>query len=343
MAGIPNDGIYISYGHESIPYHGAIASGGIVKFQKLSQVFPNCTRRFNILYMLSSNYPVDAYRLCDLAKQKGAKIVWNQDGVCYPAWMPSGWEEMNKYMAGLLHNADYVFYQSKFSKFSSDHFLGQRKGPFEILYNAVDTDLFCPSRHKRGTILDAPLLLTAGSKYFIDRIETPIRILHLVRKKYPKSRIIFAGPVQEHLRGPMNTLISELGLEDAVILLPPYTQNDAPEIFKKADIFIHPKINDPCPGVVIEAMACGLPIVYSISGGTPELVGKEAGVGIPTEVNWERFKQPIHEDWAEAVLAIAKDLDSYKEAARQRAIDNFDLRQWVERHRLIFSKLLCKR
>ena len=36
-------------------------------------------------------------------------------------------------------------------------------------------------------------------------------------------------------------------------------------------------MNDPCPNVVLEAMACGLPVVHAASGGTVELVGDEAG------------------------------------------------------------------
>ena len=42
------------------------------------------------------------------------------------------------------HLADYVFWQSKFCKKTSDKFLGKRRGEGEILYNSVDTSLFTP-------------------------------------------------------------------------------------------------------------------------------------------------------------------------------------------------------
>jgi glycosyltransferase involved in cell wall biosynthesis len=94
--------------------------------------------------------------------------------------------------------------------------------------------------------------------------------------------------------------------------------------------------------VVIEAMACGLPVVYSDSGGVPELVGEEAGVGVPTEASWERFVSPAPEIWAEAVLTVAEARSRYAEAARQRTVERFDLVPWVERHRQVFFELLEK-
>ena len=49
------------------------------------------------------------------------------------------------------------------------------------------------------------------------------------------------------------------------------------ELMRRAHLLLHTKVKDPCPSAVIEAMACGLPVVYPASGGTVELVGDEAG------------------------------------------------------------------
>ena len=53
---------------------------------------------------------------------------------------------------------------------------------------------------------------------------------------------------------------------------------------------------DNCPTAILEAMACGLPILYSSSGGVPELVGEEAGLGIHVEENWHQTKVPSKSD-----------------------------------------------
>jgi glycosyltransferase involved in cell wall biosynthesis len=335
---LPAQGIHVFYGYDHLPTALEVAQGGIIKFQRLSETFPNTPRSFNVIYMVSSDHPRYAAQLVRAALHKGAKFVWNQDGVAYPAWMPSGWEAVNARLAQLLHAAHYVLYQSDFSRLSSDRFLGERSGPWEVLHNAVDTDLFRPATSKKAA--DDLVLLTAGSKYLFERLESPIRALACVRKRRPRARLLFAGRVSPGLMRPAQRLIAELRLEGGVTFLPPFTQADAPSIFQQADILLHPKINDPCPGVVIEAMACGLPVVHSDSGGVPELVGNEAGRGVATEANWERFTPPTPELWAEAVLAVAEDLSRGAEAARQRAVDRFDLHPWVERHRQLFTELL---
>ncbi len=72
---------------------------------------------------------------------------------------------------------------------------------------------------------------------------------------------------------------------------------------RRAHVLLHTKVKDPCPTLVIEAMACGLPVVHPASGGTVELVGDEAGIGVPHPDTWEQDIPPAPEELAEAVDA----------------------------------------
>ena len=133
------------------------------------------------------------------------------------------------------------------------------------------------------------------------------------------------------------------GIADRVELLGRYAQRDAPALYRRADLLLHTKVLDPCPTAVIEAMACGLPVVYAASGGTVELVGGEAGVGVPHPVSWERDEPPAPEELAEAVSAVLAQRDRFAKAARRRAVERFSLEPWLDRHTELFSQLVAPR
>jgi glycosyltransferase involved in cell wall biosynthesis len=99
-------------------------------------------------------------------------------------------------------------------------------------------------------------------------------------------------------------------------------------------------VKDPCPTAVIEAMACGLPVVYAASGGTVELVGAEGGIGVAHPESWQRDEPPDPEALADAVRRVLADRDRFAAAARRRAVERFALEPWLERHALIFGDLI---
>jgi glycosyltransferase involved in cell wall biosynthesis len=337
------DKISVFYGFDHIPSLHEVAQGGIVKFQRMQHVLPNTARHFNLVYLVSSMHPPDWAQLLWLSRRKRIRLVWNQDGVGYPGWHGPGWERVNKPMAEMMHAADYVFFQSRFCKLGSDIFLGKRQGPWEILYNAVNTDVF-----KRSLSDPDPqhlVLLLGGNQYQYYRLETAFRTLAILARQRKDVRLLVAGRLnwmvnEAEANGRAKQVMSDLGIGDRVEFLGPYTQEQAPGILQRAHILLHTKYNDPCPGVVIEAMACGLPVVYSESGGVPELVGKEAGIGIPTPLSWERDLPLNPEDLAEGVLRVADNRAKHADAARQRAVEFFDLRQWLKRHYEVFENLL---
>jgi glycosyltransferase involved in cell wall biosynthesis len=92
--------------------------------------------------------------------------------------------------------------------------------------------------------------------------------------------------------------------------------------------------------LLLEAMACALPVVYNSSGGSPELVGDDAGVGVPVPQSWDETGVPDPLQMVRAVLVVLARYSDYAQAARQRTVDQFDAKLWVERHRSIFTRLL---
>lgn len=333
--------VRVSYGHPRIPRPGDLAAGGIVKLQGLTREFPNSLRRFNVLYLVSSRLPEAPVALARAARAKGAAVVVNQNGVAYPAWHGPGWEKINAPMAGLLEQASHVFYQSQFCKDTADRFLAVHPEHWEVLHNAIDTTRFAP---RGGNRKPRPLtMLLGGSQDAWYRVEAALQTLAHVRRRLTDARLLITGrlrwPSSTTPRADLDRMVREAGLGDAVELVGPFTQAEAPSIYHRADLLLHTKYNDPCPSVVVEAMASGLPVVYSHSGGTPELVGDTAGIGVPEEVSWERDIPPSPEALAEAVIAVTSRLDAFGDAARVRALGRFDLRLWLDRHAQVFRAL----
>lgn len=316
----------------------AVVYGGAVKFNLLNTAFPNAPRDFNVLYLGSSSMPLESAKLVLLARRRGAAFVWNQNGVAYPGWYGEGWQLLNEPRAKLLHQADHVFFQSAFCKLGSDRFYGERREAWEILHNPVDVEHFAPAADRERR---PPTFLLAGNQYQRYRIEAALDALVLLRAELPAARLLVTGDLSFAADGPraVAAMLRERSLEEAVELVGAYTQRTAPTIVRRADVLLHTKYNDPCPTVVLEAMSCGLPVVYSASGGTPELVGEEAGVGISAPLDWERDHPPPPRELADAALAVLDRLPERAVAARDRALAHFDSRAWIERHRVVFEEL----
>lgn len=332
-----SDGPAVSYGTEEMPTASDVVFGGAVKFQLLEQELPNAPRDFNVLYLGSSSMPMGAPQLVRLARRRGAAFVWNQNGVAYRGWYGDGWELVNRPRARMLHEADHVIYQSAFCKLGADRFYGERDAAWEVLHNPVDSTVFVPARDRPRRVLT---LLLGGNQYQRYRIERALEALAELRRLRGDARLIVAGALSFAPDGEVETarLVRTLGLADAVELVGRYTQAEAPALFQRADVLLHPKYNDPCPTIVLEAMACGLPVVHSASGGTPELVGDNAGIGIPAPLDWDADHPPTGAELAAAADALADDLDERSAAARERAT-MFDARKWIARHRALFESL----
>ncbi len=337
-----NRDVRVSYGLRAMPTPGECTGGGIVKLLDLARLFPDCRTDANILYLVSSSLPPYAPALVREAKKAGANVILNQNGVAYPAWDGPAYDVTNRPLRKVLEQADHVFYQSAFCKLSADRYLGPAKNGCEILHNAVDTSIFHPRPVPRTS--NSIMLLVAGSHCLFYRIESALKTLALLRAEGVEARLMIAGrfawrPRADEAQRELDTAARELKVAPWVEVVGPYSQTEAVNLFQRADILLHTQVNDSCPRLVLEAMACGVPVVYSASGGTPELVGDAAGRGISTPLDWEHLRLPEATDLAKAVLAVMADHQAYAQGARKLAVTRFDVKPWCDRHRHVFSRL----
>ena len=316
--------------------------GPLVKVKLLQQRFPQHFPDYSLIYMLSNAIYLPQ-PVVDRLRGAGLPLVLNQNGLFYKAWFPDGWERENARMAGIHAAADHVFYQSVFCRDCVERFLGPRNASSEILYNAVDIGHFTPRAEQPGNRPFRFLVTGRISPSTAHRLTSSIAGLAAARKGGLDVAMTVAGGIDPAVEGPVRAEIGRLGIADAVTFTGSYGRNEAPGLYRSADAYLMTKHNDPCPNSVLEALASGLPVLYSASGGVPELVGEEAGVGLPVPLTFDHAVVPEPAAIAEGMGCIIRDHERMAAAARRRAIERFSLSDWFERHEQVFRRLLRER
>ncbi len=126
-------------------------------------------------------------------------------------------------------------------------------------------------RQKLAVPEDAFFLLSVGELNSNKNHETVIRALAQINDDKIHYAIAGDGPLAEHL----NDLIDELHLSNQVHLLGYRT--DAPDLYRAADLYIHPSYREGLPMAVMEAMASGLACVVSDIRGNHDLIDNQKG------------------------------------------------------------------
>lgn len=339
LGNVPGSEPVIGFG--GVIDEGRFVHGGAVKLLSLREAFLNDGQQFNILYLVSSAQPQFAEDLVRSCRRQGIKFVWNQNGVGYPAWAGAETESHNAPMRRLRAQADFVIYQSEFCRASAEKFLGPATNRCEVLLNPVDLEKFTP---RPDPLPALPLrLLAMGTQNYRERVISVLECMRHLRADGVDCVLTVAGPLLwRHAADDVRRTVTAYGLQDCVTLLPAFGQEDAPRIYRDHHLLLHPKYMDPCPTVVAEALACGLPVVASRSGGIPEMVDDSCARLIDVPESWEKMHTPSGADLARAVGTLVPNLARHAQAARQRAAGTFDARLWQERHRQIFQSILSR-
>ena len=313
--------------------------GGLVKTARLKEYFPEYRFNFSIVYSLSNFSYLDGSDVKRI-KSNQTPLIHNQNGVFYSAWYDGDWKAKNLEMAVSFRNADHIFFQSEFCRISALEFLGTPSGNSEILYNAVDLEHFRPLGLPKRQCFN---VLVAGkfTASLFYRLSLSIEAINICLKRGLEVHLTIAGYIDKICFDNVCRLTERLGIAKNCEIIGEYSQAEAPMIFNLAHAYLMLKHNDPCPNTVIEALACGIPVIYVNNGGVGELVGQQCGIGINSAiVQFETIEYPDLEEIVEAITFAMNNLSVYGELPRQRAVDMFSLEKWVGRHREVFSQMV---
>ena len=176
----------------------------------------------------------------------------------------------------------------------------------EVVPNIIDLSRFSSrqgNRPSRG--LERHVIVTRNLEAIYD-IETALRSLAIVKKTWPGVRMTIAGSGPEHAR--LNELTRTLGLTREVTFTGRLDNEQIPEMYRDADVFLNSSLVDNMPISILEALASGVPVVSTGIGGIPFFVenGKTALLVPPADA----------EAMAAAILKLFQDTAKAEALAR---------------------------
>ncbi len=147
------------------------------------------------------------------------------------------------------------------------------RSPAAAVSNGIDTDLFTPPPHKGTNARRTLTLLHVGRLGYEKRVDQVLGAFAIAARQFPSAhlRIVGEGPEESVLR----QLAVELGISNRVIFDGFVPHADLPAVYQQADIFITASPIETQGLVVLEAMACGLPVVGIDALALPELIHHE--------------------------------------------------------------------
>jgi L-malate glycosyltransferase len=199
--------------------------------------------------------------------------------------------------------------------------------PIRVIHNFVNCELYRPAASPRG---GEKRLIHISNFRPVKRVLDCIRILHQVRRAVP-VHLLMAGDGPD--RGPAEMLAHQLGVSHHVTFLG--KQDHIERLIPQADVLLLPSEMEAFGLAALEAMACGLPPVATLTGGVSELVTH--GV--------DGFLAPVGDIAAEAgyVTALLTDDALYRrmsEAARHAAATRYSTESIIPRYERYYEEVL---
>lgn len=211
--------------------------------------------------------------------------------------------------------ADRIVYQSAFSRDWWNNWFGSLKTPFSVVHNGVDLDVYKPvarianSRHR--------LLVVEGSLGggYEGGLANAVRLAEAASGLVSKPlELVVVGEVEESLKAEWQArsavLISWVGkvARDAI-----------PRLMNESDALFSADVHPACPNSVIEALACGLPVVAYDTGSLSELVPASAGVVAPYGTDPWKLEIPVVEPLAHGLAQVLEQQEKFRAGARAHA------------------------
>lgn len=271
-------------------------------------------------------------------RRRGIRVVQRLDGINWVQRVKwSGMKytvraEYGNFMLSLIRNrfADRVIYQSQFIRKWWEDWYGAAKAPASVIINGVDLNTYTPEGdHEQPKDIYRMLLLEGSlARGLNSGLFHAVSVAEKMSTKYPME-VVVAGTMDEATQrkisaqggGKSNLSVKFLGT---------IPRTEIPKLARSSHLMYCAEVNPPCPNSVIEALACGLPVIGFDSGSLKELVSNDAGCIVPYGANPWKLENPDISALAESAGEVIEKQNQFRAAARRRAEAEFGLDKMVE-------------
>ena len=166
--------------------------------------------------------------------------------------------------------------------------------------------------------LPEKFILSVSMFHPIKNIETLIKAYKLVKQqsKIEHKLVIVGTPLDHSYFRRLIEMIKSMGIEDDVIF-PGYIKDDLPYVYNLANLFVCPSLYENFPLPILEAMACGIPVIASNVGGIPETYGEAVILVDPLDI----------EDFAADIIQVLSS-DQLMEYLKQKGLKRAKKFSW---------------
>ncbi|MBI5962144.1 MAG: glycosyltransferase family 4 protein [Chloroflexi bacterium] len=281
-----------------------------------------------VLVIAGTRFLPDLWRV----RRRGIRVIQRLDGVNWvqrARWTGPRYHVRAEYGNAMLaliraRFADRVIYQSQFIRKWWEDWYGAAKVPASVIINGVDLQTYTPDgEHDRPTDRFRLLLLEGSLAGGLNSgLFHAVSLAEKLSTNFPME-VVVAGKVD-------NATQNKLQSKVPVKFLGTIPRDQIPTLARSSHMLYSAEVNPPCPNSVIEAMACGLPVVGFDSGSIKELVTDDAGCIVPYGGNPWKLETPDISALAESAVDVLTKQDQFRAAARKRAESAFSLDQMVE-------------
>ena len=159
-----------------------------------------------------------------------------------------------------------------------------------LIYEAVDHELFRPGEaaDARGQLgpygITGPFVLFVSTLWPYKNCEGLLRAWVSARRELAGRQLVIVGGCEDEQYGArLRSLAAELGIAQDVVFTGPVPLEATVSFYRAADVFVYPSLNETFGLPILEAMACGCPVVTSDTSAMPETAGGAAVLCDPAD------------------------------------------------------------